>query len=200
MDKLNRLMAVNMIIRTAGEAPVNSLNAATNDTLVAQQVLDEHTLRWLTANHLTTTTYTDTWVPDDQGFITLPAGSLFVDPTDAQLEYTHRGSNPVRLWNVTDNTYVFTESVELKVVVGESFDNLPVASQLAIVDSSRIEYQMLMQGNADVNVMLVREAMTTKAQARNKDLQEKGRTLFDNPNSNSRRWGLLRTLIGQRGT
>jgi hypothetical protein len=192
MLRWSRLSAVNAILRAAGEAPVNSLESGVNDTLIAEAVLDEHTLRWLTANNIVSSTFIQEWTPDDDGFINLPTGTLYAKPTDPDMPYVQRGSSPTRLWNVTDNTYVFEEAVELRVTVGVSFEELPVSSQQAIVDSARVEYQMFQQGDPAVHALLSNEAMRSRIVGIGKDASADGKTVFDSKHSNAYKWALIR--------
>jgi hypothetical protein len=192
MDRLSLLDAVNMVIRVAGEQPVQTLVTGVNDTLVAQAIIAEHTLRWLTANHIMSNTFTDTWTPDSDGHIALPANTLFVTATDRTINITQRDSDPVRLWNIDENTYVFDEALELQIVVGTPFDELPVPSQLAIVDSSRREYQMIMQGDTYMDTVLREDSVMSKAQARAKDTTAKRSTLFNNPYNLAYKFNTLR--------
>ena len=58
MGALSKLEAVNRILRSAGEFPVNTLASTSNDTLLAEQVLDEQTLYMNMEGNLQNTVYT----------------------------------------------------------------------------------------------------------------------------------------------
>lgn len=186
LNRLSRLQAVNRIIRAAGEQPVNSLtDDGINDTLTAETILDECTLKHLIEMHLETTAFTRTYQPDDNGYILLPQNTLSVDAVDPNVHVVQRGTTSIKLWDIDNDTYVFEEDVEIRVVFGMKFDELPAASQFAIADAAAVEYQMLMQGDALVNQHLSSVALRSNILARQEDSTQKDRSLFSNMRTNA---------------
>lgn len=127
---MTELRAVNLILKNMGEAPVNSLTGAL--PLEASQAYD--TLTEVSHEVQKPGWYFNTeirkLVPDHAGQIYLPQNVLAVQTygVSRSLKVTARGK---KLYNITPyNTgYVFTGSVDVELVLGLEFDELPASAR-----------------------------------------------------------------------
>lgn len=182
MGALSKLEAVNRILRSAGEFPVNSLLSASNDTLMAETVLDEQTLFANMEGSLQNTYYT-TLTPDSNGKIMLGDNVLHIETcgADAPLLVTTRGSNPTYLYDIGNNTDVFTSSLKVQQVLRLEFEDLPTQAQFAVADTAARLYQMQTVGDTTQDQLLSQQQMLSTARARQADTrQRKASFLFGN--------------------
>ncbi len=196
MGALTKLEAVNRILRSAGEFPVNSLRSASNDTLMAETVLDEQTLYANMEGSLQNTFYS-TLTPDADGRITLSDNVLHIETVGGKspMIVTTRGSNPTYLFDIGNNTDVFSNPIEVQQVLRLEFEDLPTQAQFSVVDTAARLYQMQTVGDANQDALLAQQQMTSIARARQADTrQRKANFLFGmNENPYRARWTMTRS-------
>lgn len=124
------LDAVNLILRNAGETPVNSLSGSIPlEAAQAQDTLEEVS-RALQTSGWYFNTEVSTLTPDVDGFIILPANTLSVatwgnsrgTPVVKRGQYL-RNMTPLEVSNV------WTAAVTVKLVYGLAYDDLPPSAQ-----------------------------------------------------------------------
>lgn len=194
--RFTRLTAINRMLRSAGEQPVNSLTEdGINDTSVAEAILNECSAELQSEQPYSVTEWLE-YEPDTNGYINLPDGTLRVDAQYRTDEVTQRGYSPCRLYDLENNTFVFTESVMLQLTIGIPFEDLPIAEQLMIVDKASYMYSVLTQGDtAAVHQLLAEQALLSRARFRAANAEQGDYNLFRNMNTNAywavsrqRRW------------
>jgi hypothetical protein len=122
------LEAVNMILATAGQAPVNTLEVSgIRDVSIARSRLHE-TSRALQARGWSFNTDPDvSWAPDINGKIA--AGPTVLSFTaldrDPALVVQRLDSNTLRVFDAENQTFVFTAPLRVSVVNFLSFESLP---------------------------------------------------------------------------
>lgn len=120
------LAAVNLILRNMGETPVNSLSGTlpieasqAQDTLIEVSE-DVQSAGWFFNREYFRLS------PDNYGYINLPANTLSVrsDRESRNIPVEARGT---RLYNMTPygSTFKFTGPMQLQLVLGLAFDELP---------------------------------------------------------------------------
>jgi hypothetical protein len=127
---LDKLKAVNNILDGIGEQPVNSLSSGLGDADTAARILDEVVEDVLDQGWNFNTEYEWEVTPDVNGFLVLPAGTLRADPdgNDKGRRLSVRVvDGQKRLYNVVDQTFVFTDPVTVTLVLTFAFDDLPHA-------------------------------------------------------------------------
>jgi hypothetical protein len=196
--KLTRLLAVNRMLRAAGEQPVSSLvEDGVNDTSVAEQILDETTLA-LQLETPNCATVVETRNPTVDGFILLPDTTVSCDTVDEdfEMEVSVRGaSGNVRLFNNDDNSFVFEDPVKVKITTALDFDELPVHIQFWIVDHAARVYQMFVQGDPAVDDILKEQARFSRIVSRAEDIRQRDKSIIRTPGGiavSKRGWGLWR--------
>ena len=152
------LEAINYMLATIGESPVNS----TEDTGVVDAELALQTLRDISRKvqtrgwHFNTEeNYTLTPTFND-GELIVPANAVCVDTVgkDRDLDLVQRGS---RMYDRVNHTYSFTDSVTVDMIVLLDFDELPQAARsYIIVRASRI-YQEHILGSSQLSAFSVQD-------------------------------------------
>lgn len=153
---MTQLEAINICLSSLGEPPINTLDGAGIDAQLANDQINEinRSLQlkgwhWNIENHRLT--------PDVDGFINVPANTLRIDTTtyDARIDVVQRGS---RLYNRTDNTYVFPNPLYLEIVVALPFEELPAAARDYIASLSSMILQQRILGSSTINTFLQQKA------------------------------------------
>lgn len=127
---MTELKAVNLILRNMGETPVNSLTGLLPlEASQAQETLievseDVQTRGW----YFNTETYRLS--PDNNDNIALPANTLSVKTTGASkgTRVTNRNKKLYRL-TAFDTGFTFEGPMELELVLGLTFDDLPASAR-----------------------------------------------------------------------
>jgi len=124
------LDAINEMLSVIGEAPVNSTtNTGLIDAVMAKQILDRTSREVQSKGWHWNTNKAYTLTPDSDGYLNLPSTTLKVDPCDPTIDAVQRG---LKLWDRVNNTYVFEDDVDVDIVVGLDFDQLPQSARTYI--------------------------------------------------------------------
>lgn len=134
------LSAVNSMLSTIGEAPVNSLSSGLVDAETAETVLNEvsrdvQSLGW---NFNSESNFTV--AADNDGNVVLPTEVVRADPVSkyrsSKNEYVQRGN---KMYDKVNHTFNIGKALKLNVVVLLAFDQLPeVARRFITVKASRL--------------------------------------------------------------
>lgn len=159
---MTTLEAVNEMLEAVGEPPVTALDTGgTSDEAIAEATLDREKksilLRGWTCNSLTDQTYTPS-----AGTITL-TNVLKMKPNRSQWGiYAIRDG---KLYDVTNATATFTESVQLDVVLDIDFEDLSLALQTYIVKAASVKFQRALKRGTVDDAMNRDELRDAKMQA-----------------------------------
>jgi len=199
MGAMSRLDAVNQILLAAGEAIVADLaNQSGVDTSMAEYILDQYTddlqLRGLANNQYPKTLQVDPvtkriYLP--QTLISLDFHTvLFTDDGD-QVRVSVQNDGVPYLWNVTEQTDIWTayEDNELKslLTVRVEWEDMDTPMQRAVVASAARRYQMLVQGDGEMDAYLAADESIYGYIGKSRDIESKGRTIFGNQSPVQRR-------------
>ena len=141
------LEAVNQMLGTISEAPVNTLVGTTSvDALTAQAVLNEISRDVQVSGWPFNTEVGYPLVPDERGEIMLPANCLFADSfgSDAGLDLVQRGG---RLYDRASHTYTIGRTVTAEIVLLLTFEELPEAARRYIAVRSCRVFQKRVTGS-----------------------------------------------------
>ncbi len=185
----DKLAAVNRVLRAGGENPVSTLTSTSGDALIAEAILDEVNVEQQLPGLTVNSEELDV-DPDIDGIISADESWIHVQALETDKLIVVRGTT---LYNVTDNTDVFTDTLRLRVVIGMDFDDLPVAQRLAIADEAGRRYQMLVNGDPSVDAMLTQIWTQSRARARAQDMRSRGANIFG-------RWGTGRPWYAAKRT
>lgn len=194
--KLSKLQAVNIILRGAREHPVSSLDDdTTNETIIAEQVLDEWSLQHQ-AIGLFNNTFEQTLSPATVastgitiGDIILPPNTLSArswGPTMRHLIDAREDEGNLKLYDLEDETFDFSAlaSITLLLILFLDFDDLSALQQRAVTDQAANEYQMAVVGSREMNRMLESRGLRSRAEAKAENIRKMRPNLFSNSRSN----------------
>ena len=188
MGDISRLDAVNQMLLLAGESLVSDLeNQSGLDTELAEFVLDRFTndfqLRGL-ANNKVIKKITLT----DKGRIAIDADALSAELCSHHINtdgYTIIGvlqgtGTDKHLFNVTDQTDQWKKNTEYKyeLVISLPWEKMDTPVQRAILASATRQYQMVTQGDGDIDKYLMQEEMFYRAKGVGSDLDDRRRNVF----------------------
>lgn len=138
MTPTTKLEAVNIMLSTIGESPVNSLSSGLVDAEMAETIL----------NSVSRAVQSEGWnfnreqnllvAPTLEGEIVVPNNTLRADATNIpdSLDLVQRGK---RMYDKQNHTFIINKDVKLDLVVELEFEDLPeVARRYIAIKSSRI--------------------------------------------------------------
>lgn len=146
LSPMTDLEAVNRMLASIGQAPVNTLAlTGIGDVAKAIQQLAETTRDVQTVGYSWNMDTDYDLTPDAiTGYILFPAGALEVDPTDGTRNVVVR-RNPnnslMNLYDVDEQTFVFTEAVPMTIIWGYEFNDLPPAARSYIATAAARRFQ-----------------------------------------------------------
>ena len=152
-----KLEAVNSMLSTIGEAPVNTLSSGLVDAETAETILNEVS-RSIQAQGWNFNTEPDyTIIADADGNVVLPSNVLRADLADSQTkfrssknEYIQRGN---KIYDKRQHTFNIGKDLKLDIVVLLDFTDLPeVARRYITVKSARI-FQERVVGSDTLSTM-----------------------------------------------
>lgn len=123
---MTQIDAINRMLRYIGELPVPNDIAIDDlpeghEAVYARTILQE-TLREEQEERWWFNSFTTTFVPNNSGYITLPYNLISLQSTVTNKKYVANGND---LYDVINETKVFIEPVELKVLLEVSFEDVP---------------------------------------------------------------------------
>lgn len=157
----NELDAINLILASIGEAPVNSIsNAESVDVDNAIRAL-ETVSRSIQRKGWLFNTYTDMVFQPDTLSKRIRYNPSWIDiiATDGKT-YVKRGDY---VYNLTDKTYEFSEDLTLTIIEALAFDDLPDVFKTYITAKAAIQFQARYLGDENISQELYQEAAESYA-------------------------------------
>ena len=178
MAGLSKLRAVNMALENISESPVNTLVGASGDAYVstAQSILEE----------IARTVCEEVWnfnkdndysiVPDGSGYIVLSDNMIAVDGTYKTDDYATRQG---KLYNKTDQTFVFTDTVHVDVIWEFDFEDIPQHVRTYIAIKAARTFARRMLGDANSDNLSKEDEQRARATAKRHDAKNRDRTIWE---------------------
>jgi hypothetical protein len=144
LSMTSELDAINIMLGTIGESPINSLDAATGvvDAVTARAILSEVSVQVQEEGWHFNTDYEFVLTPDTNGFIYIPGNAIEVDTSEYDstgLDVAIRGN---RLYDRKNKTFVFQKTLKADLTILLEFNELPQAARHYIsVRSARVFQQ-----------------------------------------------------------
>ena len=139
LSPTTELEAINTMLSTIGESPVNMVEDTGNvDVVIARQILQSVSREVQARGWHFNTEKNYTITPDSKGYLVLPNTVLKADTVypDGSKDVVVRGN---KLYDRENHTYVFTDAVKVEMTVLLTFDELPeVARNYVTIRASRI--------------------------------------------------------------
>ena len=129
---LTKLDAVNLMLASIGQAPVNTLNVTgLRDVSIAELALDNTTREVLSRGWSFNSDEGYELTPNEQGQLLVPNGALEVDVTDQTVEAVVRSNaGTLMLWDKENHSFTtFTVPVKCNIVWGFEFADLPQSAR-----------------------------------------------------------------------
>lgn len=154
---MTELDAVNAMLISIGEQPVNTLEVTDNaEVLIARNVLHQVSRQTQAVGLLCNSEKNYPLVVDVDGYIRLPANTLKVDATDSSIDVVMRGR---RLYDRKNHTYKFKDTVYVDIVFFLPFEDLPqVARDYITIRAIRV-FQSRVVGSETLYAFTAKDEM-----------------------------------------
>ena len=140
MTPTSKLEAINTLLATIGESPVNSLTSGLVEASSAEQTLDNVSRDFQAQGWAFNTELTYQLSPDSSNEITLPANCLHVDTIynrmSSESDLVQRG---MRMYDRIKNTYAIGQTLEVDMVVLLEYEEMPeTARRYVAIKAARV--------------------------------------------------------------
>ena len=181
LQPTTKLEAVNVMLTSIGEAPVNSLISGLEDAELAETILESVNKETQSKGWIFNTDLKVTLGLNADNEIVLPTNYLRVDtrPTlrSSSKDIVERGR---KLYDRIANSYVFTSGVQVDAVILLDFTDIPeVARRYITLKASRI-FQGRIIGSRELEQLIARDEYIARANLQEADSRTSDRTIFDN--------------------
>ena len=175
------LDAVNVMLTSIGESPVNTLGSGLQEAEIAEVVPDNVSRDVQSAGWHFNTEIRYTLNRNVVNEINLPANAIKVDKTsllrDYELDVVERGR---KLYDRIGNTYTFDKDIEVNMVVLLSFDELPEVARRYITLRAARTFQQRILGNDTLSQMLAMDEQQAFLSLREAEAEVSDYNIFDN--------------------
>lgn len=147
---MSELEAVNELLISIGQAPVSTLAVSgIRDVNIAKAELQKVSRRVQTRGWNFNTDEAYKLTPDVDGNILIPAGAIKVDASSKFENFVQRrhATKGLVLYNKDDQTDVFTEPVEVDIVWGFAFEDLPETARCYVATAAGRKFQSRVIGS-----------------------------------------------------
>ena len=180
LSATTKLEAINTMLSVIGEAPVSSFETnATGDVAIAKNILDEVLKEVQSRGWYWNTEFKVTFAPDVDGKVAV-AGNVAridADPTASSAHYSVRNGY---LYDLTDHTDVFTDSVSLTAIYFLEWEELPeVGKRFVMIKAGRV-FQDRVLSSPQLNAFTLRDEMIALADLKNAEMEVADLSIFDN--------------------
>lgn len=145
LSPMTDLEAVNRMLASIGLAPVNTLeNSGIGDVAKAHQQLLETTRDVQSVGYSWNTDTQYKLTPDGDGAIILPEGVLDIDASDKSVNVVtrrHPDKGKLALYNQDDQTFEFEAELEVDIIWGYPFNDVPSAARAYIATAAARRFQ-----------------------------------------------------------
>jgi hypothetical protein len=176
---MTELEAVNIILGSIGEAPINTLSGTLPvDVNTAVDVLKEVRRKVCEQGWFFNSEYEIQSTLDGSGNVVLASNVLKCEPTypSYDLQLVQRGN---KLYDLRNHTYVFTQAPKLDIVYFLSWDELPQAAREYIAYRAARTFQGRVMGSPELEQTVTREEMIALRDLKAWDAQVSNTNIFD---------------------
>ena len=162
LQKTTELDAVNIMLGTIGESPINSIEAASgvSDAVIARQILNEVSIQvqeegWhfnVETNFELTPAY-----PSKEIFV--PDNCIEVDAEDTRVDVAIRGN---RLYDRINHTYEFESAIKCNIVLLLPFEDLPQAARHYVTIRAARVFQQRVVGSQVLGTFTEKDEMRAR--------------------------------------
>ena len=175
------LDAVNVMLTSIGESPVNTLGSGLQEAEIAEVVLDNVSRDVQSAGWHFNTEIRYKLIRTATKTINLPANVVKIDKTnllrDYNIDVVERGR---QLYDRIGNKYTFDDDIEVDMVVLLPFDEIPEIARRYITLRAARTYQQRIIGNDTLSKMLSTDEQQAWIALREAEAEVSDYTIFDN--------------------
>lgn len=182
----SELDAVNTLLATIGSQPVNSVDAPSVDASMAKQTLKEISLATQAEGWYFNTDQKRVWSPDAKSEIALPSNVLMIDNAygiaeDRKVSPRTNPSayNRTYLYDMTNNTFLFSRSITTKTVYAFDWKGLPQAARHYITVRAARVFQDRSVGSERHHSFTLRDEQYALAALRRYESEVGDHSIFD---------------------
>ncbi len=186
MTPTSKLEAINTLLATIGESPVNALNSGLVEANSAEQTLDNVSRDFQSHGWSFNTELTFKLSPNAANELTLPANCLHVDTIHTRMssvsDLVQRG---MRMYDRVKNTYAIGLALEVDMVVLLEFEDMPeTARRFVAIKAARVLQDRVLGSDTLHSFNAQDEATAWNAVMQNEsDVQDLN--IFDNYETNN---------------
>jgi hypothetical protein len=173
--KMTELEAVNVMLTTIGEAPVNTLTGnQVTDVTIAQQVLNEVNREVQSQGWYFNTENGVTLTPDNNKHILPPADTARIDSRDYNIVIRED-----KLFDLDDFSYEFGGSIKVNIVYYQDFTVLPDAAKRYIAARAARIYADRLLNSETIHAMTLRDEQKALVDLRQFEEETADYTMMD---------------------
>lgn len=172
MDAMTELEAVNEMLLSIGQAPVNSLDVAgIRDVAIAQTTLDNVSRSVQLQGWHFNTDYEYELTPNGSNNVLVPSNVLFIEPNDPSQDYVIRdNAGTLMLWDREDKTFTITVNpVKVDIVWGFDFIDIPQYARNYIALRAARRFQALVVGSQILHTFTQQDELDALAMLKRMD-------------------------------
>lgn len=179
MTPTTKLEAINIMLSSIGEAPVNSLASGLVDAEMAETILNATSREVQSRGWKFNTERNFRILPTAQKEIILPLNTLRADlmKETRDLDLIQRGN---KMYNLKTHSYEVGVAVELELVVSLDFELLPEAARHYITIKAARVFQDRAVGSDNLHGFQERDEMTALVELKDTESQTGDYSIFDN--------------------
>jgi hypothetical protein len=179
MTPTTKLEAVNIMLSSIGDAPVNSLTSGLVDAEMAETILDATSRDVQSQGWHFNTDLNFTLPPLPNGEVQVPANCLKVDQVEAQTNFdlVMRGK---RLYDRLNHTFKLAKSVKVDMVLFLDFEELPEAARRFITLRAARVFQDRAVGSSELHGFQEKDEMRAWVELKDAEADTADYSIFDN--------------------
>jgi hypothetical protein len=180
MTPTTKLEAVNIMLSSIGEAPVNSLTSGLVDAEMAETILNAVSRDVQSQGWHFNTEINFTIAPElTTGAIRLPANVLRVDTTgeNANMDLVNRGG---KLYDRVNHTFNIGKSIKLEMVIMLDFEDMPEAARRYCTLKAARMFQDRVVGSTDLHGFQERDEVFALVELKDAESMTAQHSIFDN--------------------
>jgi hypothetical protein len=178
MTPTTKLEAVNIMLSSIGETPVNSLTSGLVDAEIAETILnatnrDVQSRGW----HFNTERSFKLASKPITGEVVLPNNCLKADTVDRKLDYVQRGK---KLYDKTNHTFNIGKTVEVDMVMLLDFEDTPEAARRYVALKAARVFQDRVVGSSDLHGFQEKDEIFAAIELADAEADTGDYNIFDN--------------------
>lgn len=179
MTPTTKLEAINIMLSSIGESPVNSLTSGLVDAEMAETILNATSRDVQSQGWHFNTEPSYGIVPLASGELLLPANCLKVDQITSEREFdlVQRGS---KLYDRKKHTFKIGRTVKVDMVIMLDFEQLPEAARRFITLKGARVFQDRAVGSAELHGFQERDELRALVELKDMEADTADYTIFDN--------------------